>query len=182
MTTLLLNRVLHLMVPWRQSPFLASPGLFAPNSSGSLTLGVQMQGWISKRRCVSPRKVRSDGGICTAVARSLQGPEKPIREQCCVSALWGPWGRVLHGYKVFESRDPWGWMVRLQHCARRLHRSTGQSAAKYLWLRKLQRETVLPVLQDAFHGSCDYLHLLLISFHTTEICSSSCLSLFNRSW
>lgn len=38
----------------------------------------------------------------------------------------------------------------------------------YLWLRKLQRETVLPVLQDAFHGSCDSLHLLLISFHTTE--------------
>ena len=134
-----------------------------------------------------PLEVRSDGGICTAVTQSLQGPEKPIREQCCVSALWGPWGQVLHEYKVFESRDLWGWMVRWYipvwlHCARCLHKSTGQSAAEYLWLRKLQRETVVRVLQDAFHGSCDYLHLLLISFHTTEICSSSCLSLFNRSW
>lgn len=62
MTTLSLNRVLHLMVPWRQSPFLASPGLFAPNSSGSPALGVQMQGWISKRRSVSHSKYAATAG------------------------------------------------------------------------------------------------------------------------
>lgn len=82
MTTLLLNRVLHLMVPWRQSPFLmASPSLFALNSSGSPTLGVQTWGWISKREVCSDRGIRQRSpGRC-------RGLRNVIREQRCVSAL-----------------------------------------------------------------------------------------------
>lgn len=81
MTTLLLNRVLHLMVPWRQSPFLmVSPRLFALNSSGSPALGVQTWGWISKH------EVRSDCGIRQRSPGHYRGLRNVIREQRCVSA------------------------------------------------------------------------------------------------
>lgn len=164
MTTLLLNRVLHLMVPWRQSPFLmVSPRLFALNSSGSPALGVQTWGWISKH------EVRSDCGIRQRSPGHYRGLRNVIREQRCVSAPWGPWGQVLLKYDVFESPDLRGWMVLwylpvLLPRARHLHKST--RVAESLWLRELQRETVLPALQDAVHGRCDYLHLLFISFCT----------------
>lgn len=88
MTTLLLNRVLHLMVPWRQSPFLmASPSPFALNSSGSPALGVQTWGWISKREARGNRGIRQRS---PSHCRSLRNV---IREQRCVSAREVPGAR-----------------------------------------------------------------------------------------
>lgn len=135
------------MVPWRQS-------LFQPAQT-SLPLIHQAALHLEfKRQAGFPHAVLFPRGKDTATAEFAQrspgrcrGLRNVIWEQC-MSALWVPWGQVLHEYKVFESRDLWGWMVLWYipvwlPCTRCLHKSTRQSAAISGCVNSSERQSYL---------------------------------------